>query len=280
MVLIVSHILDYQYADLVFLERQHLFLAPKAYPQQIILNHLLQIEPTPTKVIQNMSAEGNTEHIAYFTGATRSLHIQSEMRIQSEEFNVFDFVLFPFETERLPFKYDENKKLLLEPYLIREGTGLIEQFARQAASSVRWKTVDFLTYLCRHIADNFVYEKREQGQANPPDVTLNAQKGSCRDFVQLFIASCRSMGIAARFVSGYLYGSNHQAHELHAWAEVYLPGAGWRGFDPTEGRAIGNHYICLATSADPAHIVPVSGMFRGYASSELKTKIEIKDINL
>ncbi len=84
--------------------------------------------------------------------------------------------------------------------------------------------------------------------------------------------------MAARLVSGYLYGNPTQAHELHAWVEVYLPGAGWRGFDPTEGRAMINNHICLGASADYDQLAPVMGTFRGSASSFLTTDLEIQEV--
>ena len=89
------------------------------------------------------------------------------------------------------------------------------------------------------------------------------------------MACCRSIGLAARFVSGYLYGNVLQENDLHAWAEVYLPGAGWRGFDPTEGQAVGNNHVYLAASGEPQSIAPLSGTFRGRARSLLTTEVVV-----
>lgn len=276
----VVHTLKYTYSEPIILEPHNIYLAPKAYPHQHIHEYSLEISPNPSKVVKNMAIEDNTQHIAYFVPEPiQELSINANMLIESKEFNVFDFVLFPFETQQLPFKYPDRKIGLLQPYLQRDGvTTYVEQFARQIAMSVRWNTVNFLTALSQNIAQNFVYEKRDIGPPNTPDYTLTNRIGTCRDYTQLFIACCRSLGIAARFVSGYLYGSELQAHELHAWAEAYLPGAGWRGFDPTEGKAVVNNYIYLATSAVPSIITPVSGTFRGNANSKLETNILIEEI--
>jgi transglutaminase-like putative cysteine protease len=105
---------------------------------------------------------------------------------------------------------------------------------------------------------------------------LISRKGTCRDYAVLMIAACKALGLAARFVSGYCYGSELQAHELHAWVEVYLPGAGWRGFDPTEGRIVDFHYIALASSAQAELINPIRGGFRGNAVSSLNAFVDIQ----
>ena len=272
----VSHKLSYTYSEAVSLDPHSIYLYPKAYPHQQILSCVLTIEPTPSMLVHNVDVEGNHQQIAYFRDPTDFLTVSVEMTVLSNDFNVFGFVLFPFEAERIPFQYSDFLKKHLQPYLIREGvTTYVEQYARQMGALSRWMTVPFLTTLCREIYQNFVYERRDIGAPLAPEHTLIGRKGSCRDFAQLFVACCRSVGIAARFVSGYLYGNALQEHDLHAWAEVYLPGAGWRGFDPTEGKAIMNNHIYLASSSDPQLITPVSGTFRGKAHSTLITEVTV-----
>ncbi len=270
----VKHTLYYTYSDLVFLEPHIIYLHPKANPHQQVMGFSLIVEPTPSMLVHNIDAEGNHQHIAYFRENTNYLTVSVDMTVRSDDFNVFEFVLFPFETERLPFQYPEVLKKYLHPYLIREGvTTYVEQYARQTAAVAKWHTIPFLTTLCNNIYQDFMYERRDVGAPLPPEHTLIGRKGSCRDFAQLFVACCRSVGIAARFVSGYLYGNTLQQHDLHAWAEVYLPGAGWRGFDPTDGKAIMNNHVYLASSADPQLIPPVAGTFRGKARSSLQAEV-------
>jgi transglutaminase-like putative cysteine protease len=274
----VFHKLFYTYSDAISLDPHTIYLHPKAYPHQQIRSYSLVIEPTPSMLVHNVDVEGNHQQIAYFREPTNHLTISVEMSILSNDFNVFGFVLFPFETERIPFQYSDALKKYLQPYLIREGvTTYVEQYARQTAALARWMTVPFLTTLCQEIYQNFVYERRDVGAPLAPEHTLIGRKGSCRDFSQLFVACCRSVGIAARFVSGYLYGNALQEHDLHAWAEVYLPGAGWRGFDPTEGKAIVNNHVYLASSGDPVLITPVSGTFRGKGRSTLTSEVTVSE---
>jgi len=148
----------------------------------------------------------------------------------------------------------------------------VESWARQLASQANWQTVAFLMTLNQTIRA-FTYEVREIGAPYPPEQTLTLMRGSCRDYTTLFMAACRSLGMAARFVSGYLFGNPQQEHQLHAWVEVYLPGAGWRGFDPTEGTVVGNRHIFLTSTAKPELAAPISGTFQGQASSTLRSEL-------
>lgn len=272
----VKHKLHYEYNNPVTLSPHTLYLYPKSYPHQQVVHYDLTVSPAPSKVVRNVDVEGNVQQILFFTAPTQLLIVQAEMILRSDEFNVFDFVLFPFETQNIPFQYHTDVYKYLTPYLNRtDVTPYIEQFARKIAADADWKTIPFLVELSRYINTHFSYQLRKHGDAYPPESTLTSQSGSCRDYSRFFIAVCRSLGIAARFVSGYLFGNKMQEHELHAWVEVYLPGAGWRGFDPTEGRAIINNHISLGASADFNQLAPVMGTFRGNATSTLTTEVDI-----
>ncbi len=277
MTLSVEHTLYYSYSTSVSLTPHTIYLTPKASPNQEIVSFQLEILPTPNILYKNIDVEGNAQSVAFFDTSTDRLSFRAKVEIVSNEVNPFHFIYFPFGAETLPFKYPEKESVLLQPYLTDEGvTTLIDQFARQIAAEANWKTTDFLTRISKYIRYNFVYEKRLEGAANSPETTLISRKGTCRDYAVLMIAACKAMGLAARFVSGYCYGSELQAHELHAWVEVYLPGAGWRGFDPTEGRIVDFHYIALASSAQAELINPIRGGFRGNAVSSLNAFVDIQ----
>ncbi|MGV3558996.1 transglutaminase family protein [Larkinella arboricola] len=272
----VRHELRYNYSAMVSLEPHTLYLYPRIYPHQRLLDYQLSIDPVPGKQVLNVDSEGNVQQLVYINAQTDSLVIRADMEVESDLYNAYDFVLFPFETQRIPFNYTDADRKLLEPYLERSAvTTLIEQYARQIASEAKWQTVPFLSHLCTTIRNNFVYETRREGAATSAEMTLINRKGSCRDYAVLYIAACRSIGLAARFVSGYLYGNPQQEHELHAWAEVYLPGAGWRGFDPTEGSVVINHHVSLAASFFHDRLAPVAGIFRGTARSTMTATVSI-----
>jgi transglutaminase-like putative cysteine protease len=276
MILRVEHTLHYTYSNPVSLTPHTIYLTPKASPTQEITHYELDIQPVPSLLFKNIDVEGNAQFVAFFNTSCQELSIKASFEIESEEFNPYHFIYFPFDSEKLPFKYPEKELSLLQPYLTQDGvTTLVHQFSRQIAAEANWKTTDFLVRLSKHIRNNFKYEKRLEGAANSPEKTLLSQDGTCRDYAVLMIAACKSLGIAARFVSGYCYGYELQAHELHAWVEVYLPGAGWRGFDPTAGVITNNQYITLASSAQAELINPIRGGFRGNASSVLEAYVNI-----
>ncbi|WP_259014275.1 transglutaminase family protein [Emticicia fluvialis] len=279
MILSVEHTLHYKYSQPVFLTPHYIYLSPKTSPHQEVSSFELIINPVANILYKNIDVEGNAQYIAYINSSCEELTFKASFEIDSAPTNPFHFLYFPFSAEKLPFHYPEKEGSLLHPYLNMSGvTTLIHQFSRQIAAEANWKTTDFLTRISKYIKTSFVYEKRIQGPANPAEKTLLNRKGTCRDYAVLMIACCKSLGIAARFASGYCYGSQLQQHELHAWVEVYLPGAGWRGFDPTEGKIIDDHYITLASSAQPELINPITGGFRGNAKSHLDANVNIRRI--
>jgi transglutaminase-like putative cysteine protease len=170
----------------------------------------------------------------------------------------------------------------LAVYLRKQNvTTLIDQVARSVAASAGWNTSQFLVGLNEYIFKNFAYEVREEGMPFEPEKTLLEQRGSCRDFAVFFVACCQTLGLAARFVSGYQYLSPDklidptQPQDLHAWAEVYLPGGGWRGFDPTQNASVTDSYIPLAASAFPQNVSPITGTFAGNAGFSFNAGVQI-----
>ncbi len=276
----VLHRLQYSYEGNVRLNPHTLYLYPRLYPHQQLISYQLNISPSPSKVIQNTDAEGNIQQIVYFSpDLTGHLTVEAQMSIESLPINMLDFVLFPFSTQKIPFQYPAQLMKYLSPYLFPgQNNPYIEHFARKIASSVNWETVPFLVELTKQIQTGFSYNKRETGQALPPEETLRTKSGSCRDYSRLFTAACSSLGIASRFVSGYLFGNTQQEHELHSWAEVYLPGAGWRGFDPTEGMPVIHKHISLGASGDFDQLAPVMGSFNGIGNSSLETLVELNEL--
>ena len=140
------------------------------------------------------------------------------------------------------------------------------------------RTTDFALSLCEHIHDNFPHVAREQGGPWSAERTLREKRGSCRDLVELFAAVCRSVGLACRHVSGYaLSARRKKGDELHAWAEVYIPGGGWRGYDPSSGLAVSDRHVAVASGATHGLIAPVSGSFYGDgAEVELRFRVRVR----
>ena len=144
------------------------------------------------------------------------------------------------------------------------------------------ETYLLLEWINKAIATGFTYQQREEPGVQTPATTLTSCTGSCRDFATLFIEACRLLGLAARFVSGYLYSPTLPLGQgaTHAWSEVYLPGAGWKGFDSTSGQVVGNNYIAVAVSRHPESVPPVSGSFQAVnpQSPVMSVVVEVAEI--
>ncbi len=273
----VTHHTRYTYSQMVYLEPHTLFLHPPTYPYQSIHNFQLAIEPQPVIFSRSNDIEGNSVYLACFQELTDTLTIQTAFEVETLRSNPFDYVLYPFETCNLPFQYPLALHPLLKPYLkpVTRNTK-IENFALECVGQAQQSTLRLLMCLAEAINQGFSYESREFGAPRTAEETLRLKKGSCRDFAILMIDVCRVLGIAARFASGYFFGNPRKEQHLHAWVEVYLPGAGWRGYDPTEGLVAADRHIVLASSAFPHFVSPVQGSFRGDGQSDLQTTVDIQ----
>jgi len=174
--------------------------------------------------------------------------------------------------------YPEPLRSALAPYLEAENpAGPVSGFAAAIAAAEGRGTLPFLMALNQRMFETFRHVTRDDGPAHPPEITLRAGEGTCRDMAVLFCSACRTMGIAARFVSGYEREAALQERaDMHAWAEVYLPGGGWRGYDPSQGLAVATSHVAVAAAADPRLASPISGLYRGDARSEMQFTISME----
>jgi transglutaminase-like putative cysteine protease len=258
----VVHTTSYRYDAAVHLEPHTFRLRPRDDSAQKLLRHALTITPIPAGRADLLDRENNIVTQAWFTGDVRSLEIRSEFEVETLRHNPFDFLLAQSD-RHLP--------------LCDEATGPVAVFARSVADSVSRQTIPFLSSLTQTINRTVRQIVRREGSPNSPESTLSASEGSCRDLAVLFCAACRSVGLTARFVSGYeREASLQETGDLHAWAEVYLDGGGWRGFDPSRGLAVADTHVAIAASTDPRLAAPVTGVFRGSARSTLDYQIAMQ----
>lgn len=282
----ISHTLRYRYSRAVFLEPHELRLQPRDAAHQRLRSFALSIEPEPAGRSQMLDAEGNSLVNIWFDGLHDELLLSVRSRVETRRTNPFDYLL---QTERhgLPLRYDAATEAVLPLESRRRtcfgegegspGTDEVAAFTERLARDHDRQLVPFLNALNQTIYDDFEFLRREEGPPWSADRTLAGKRGACRDLAVLFIEACRSQGAAARFVSGYQEGDPDQDHrDLHAWVEVLIPGAGWRGFDPTHGLAVGDGHVEVAASVLPALATPVIGSIRGTgATAELETHITI-----
>lgn len=261
----IEHETTYEYAEAVTLLPHKLLLRPREGHDLRIESADLTISPAHHLQWQR-DVYGNSVAWARFVEPSHRLSIVSRLLLQHYDDQPLDFLVADFAVF-YPFQYEAAERVDLGPYLLP--VFVSDQSLLGAWLQPFWQpgqvveTYVLLDMINKAITRDFAYQQREQPGVQTPATTLANRSGSCRDSATLFIEACRNLGLAARFVSGYLCSTALAQGQgaTHAWAEVYLPGAGWKGFDPTSGQVVGNDHIAVAVSRHPERVPPVSGSF-------------------
>ena len=281
-VITVRHVTTYRYKQPVAFGEHRMMLRPRDYYDQKLLEAKLVITPEPTDIRWVHDVFGNCVAVARFGGRAEELQFESVIRLDQSSTDVLDFQIEEY-ARRYPFTYgaDEMPDLLRDmerQYLDPEHE--VDEWAWQfLRNDGRTITTELLAAMTHATRQNLTYVKREEGGVQDPVRTLRLGSGSCRDFAVLMMEAVRSLGLAAHFVSGYLYvheGRRVGGGATHAWIRVYLPGAGWIEFDPTNG-IVGNHdLIRVAVARDPRQAIPISGTWTGFPSDSLGMTVEVE----
>jgi transglutaminase-like putative cysteine protease len=274
----INHKTYYKFSSKVFLEPHVLRLNPKTTPHHRLESFSLNISPKPIGLSQQIDAEGNFSHFCWFDGKTDFLTLNFESVVHTRQKNPFNFILYPTNYQNLPISYSELDNEILKPTLITSKISLpLIEYGKKIQKESANETIRFLTNLTKKIHSDFSVEHRHKGNPLEPDKTFLLTKGSCRDLAWMQLQLLRTLGIACKFVSGYTYiPGDIENFELHAWIEVFLPGAGWIGLDPSHGIFTTELYFPVAASVHYSKALPVTGTIRGNASSKLSTKLLIK----
>jgi transglutaminase-like putative cysteine protease len=285
----IVHIIGYDYDRPVMFDSHVVRLRPRSDVTQMLHQFALTVSPDPTQLVETVDLDGNTTTHLWFPPqkARASLEFQAISEVETFRTNPFDFLLERWAAN-LPIDYSSSLLKQLRPYLAGHtqdfpytADPVANQLAHDVSIAVGSNTVSFLTELNQRINQHCKYIVRDVGEAMPASVTWTQKVGSCRDFAMLFIEACRAVGLAARFVSGYQQSdADTDELHLHAWAEVYLPGAGWRGYDPTNAIAVADHHIALVASPFPQLTKPVTGALKTnmQAHSEMHYRLAITSI--
>ncbi|WP_070105906.1 DUF2126 domain-containing protein [Burkholderia plantarii] len=271
----LHHTTRYRYDRLVGLGPQIVRLRPAPHCRTPILSYSMKVEPAQHFVNWQQDPFANYLARLVFPERTREFEITIDLVAEMSVYNPFDFFLEE-SAGQYPFDYDAALREELAPYLACDAaTGASPVFRDYLAGIDRTPvaTIDFLVALNQQLQKDIRYLVRMEPGVQTPDETLRHASGSCRDSGWLLVQLCRHLGLAARFVSGYLIqlapdvkaldgpsGTEVDFTDLHAWCEVYLPGAGWIGFDPTSGLLAGEGHIPLACTPQPTSAAPVEGM--------------------
>jgi transglutaminase-like putative cysteine protease len=277
----VKHQFRYTYSKEIFLEPTVVRMRPRDDFAQKLEFFDLSIAPEPADHSDSLDIFNNYQIELWFTEKQSNLTLTSHFRIETTLSNPFHYLVTNPQVLKLPAKYSAENKLSLAPYLYRvQPDAAVDELAQTLLSESDDNTLNFLSHMTDYIHQNIQQAIRAVGDPLTPNKTLRRKEGACRDLAVLFVDLCRSVGLAARFVSGYKYDPGaRDSHELHAWAEVYLPGAGWRGYDPSLGLAVADLHIALAAGPTPQDAAVLSGTFRGTdVLTRLDYEVEIKSL--
>lgn len=257
----LNHTTTYRYDRPVTLSPQVIRLRPVPHCRTPIVSYALSIRPTAHVLLWQQDAEGNALARAVFPVRTQELQIMVDCVADMTVINPFAFWLTTAATA-YPFAYEPAQAQELAPYLMTHEAGPRLRAWLDGLHPLPQRTVDVVVQLNQRLHHDIAYIVRLEAGIQDCEETLAQGQGSCRDSAWLLVHILRHLGLAARFVSGYLIQLETEGRDslgLHAWAEVYLPGAGWVGLDPTSGLLAGQGHLPLACVADAASAAPITG---------------------
>jgi transglutaminase-like putative cysteine protease len=283
-ILTVRHVTVYRYRVPVVFGDHRMMFRPRDDYDQKVLEEKLTIAPEPRQIRGLHDVFGNFVAVASFDARADELSFTSDIRLEHTPSNLADLQIEP-EATGYPFAYSDDELPDLLPLMTRRYPdphsaveSWVRRFLRQGRSN---QTGALLMTLTAAIKESFIYTHRSQPGVHEPGLTLRLGHGSCRDLALLMVEGVRALGFAARFVSGYLYVPTRDDPDIrgggatHAWCQVYLPGAGWVDFDPTNGVVGNRDLIRVAVARDPRQAMPLTGTWFGGAEASLGMSVEV-----
>jgi transglutaminase-like putative cysteine protease len=287
-VLNICHSTVYRYRRSVSFGQHRMMFRPRDSHDLKLLDTRLKLS-SAASVRWHHDIFGNSIALAEFQAPADTLSVESNIRLEHYVDAEPEFSIAAHARE-FPFSYSPEE--IVDLGLTRERhypdpdhlvDGWVRQFLRNGNG--RHETINILMMITRTIAREFTYVRRAEPGTQTPAETLRLKSGTCRDYALLMMETCRWFGLAARFVSGYLYNSGQGdgrpgamvgSGETHAWTQVFLPGAGWVEFDPTNGLAGGINLIRVAVARDPSQAIPLQGTFDGEPSDCLAMDVKVE----
>ena len=279
----ISHTTVYHYRSAVSLNPHRLMLRPRESRELQLISHALTVSPEAA-IAWAHDVSGNTVATASFAGTTDALRIESnvELDLTANPWPIFNIAATALT---YPFFYSNDDRadlgaLAIQQYL--DPMGRLQKWARSFVRGAAPDTLELLKAISHGVSEALQYEVRESEGTQSPNESLDRGRGSCRDFAILFAEAVRSLDMGARIVSGYLYDPQQSAigsagsGSTHAWAEVYLPGAGWINFDPTNRSIGGFNLVPVAVARDITLLMPVSGSYVGAVDAFAGMEVEVR----
>jgi transglutaminase-like putative cysteine protease len=282
-ILTVRHVTTYHYSEPVGIGDHHMMFRPRASHDLRLVRSTLDIRPQPHTIRWIHDVFDNSLAVASFDSRTTELRFESIVTIEHYETARPEYQLNA-EAQNFPFVYSHMDRPDLERGLKRRhpSTDVAEWAAKFLNVGSLTGTMGLLRSMTRAIREEFTYKRRNEAGVQTPSETLTRTSGTCRDFALLMIEAVRSLGIAARFVSGYIAVPDDRPSQMlgggatHAWLQAYLPGAGWVDFDPTNNLVGNRNLIRVAVAWEPAHVLPLSGSYCGPASAFRNMDVSVR----
>jgi len=285
--LTVRHVTTYRYSQPVAFGEHRMMFRPRESHDLRLIETGLDIQPQPSSLSWLHDVFDNSVAVATFDAKSDELRFESSLSLEQREVTQPDYALED-RAKTYPFAYSEDELSNLGQALKRHHPGPeAETWIREFLDpGDKTDTMDLLRRVNNAIRETFIYERRTAKGVQSPDVTLKRGRGSCRDFALLMMEGVRSLGLAARFVSGYIFMPSDNPDDgtvddtigggaTHAWMQVYLPGAGWVDFDPTNSVVGNRNLIRVAVAWDPAQALPLWGSFFGYRSAFKRMDVSV-----
>ncbi len=278
----IVHKTEYHYSEPVAFGPHRAMMRPREGHDVHIVRGRLDVAPTAT-VRWLRDIYGNSIAILTFTEPSKTLSILGEVDVDLRDDNPIECLIDP-AARLFPFQYAPEEQLELVQYRIPsypyDGAALQQWLLNVYRPGQNAGTFEILEKLNTHIYNSFKYAHREQVGVQLPCDTLVRGSGSCRDFAVLMMEAARHWGFGARFVTGYIQMGEGQHGATHAWTEIYIPGAGWHGFDPTNNKQVGNEHISVAVAREQEKALPLSGSWDGPANAFERMNVSVQVVPL
>ncbi len=276
----VSHSTVYRYKEPVGLGEHRMMFRPRESHDLRLIRTGLRITPQPAELRWLHDPFDNSVAVATFEGTTVELRFESTVTLEHFEHSPPEYPLEDY-ARAYPFKYSDEdfanlSHALRHHYPHEEVSKWVLQFLDDSETT---PTMKILRAMTKGIREQFAYSRRSEKGVQSPEETLTSGKGSCRDFAVLMMEAARSLGIAARFVSGYIFTPNDSGiaggGATHAWMQAYLPGAGWIDFDPTNSIIGNRNLVRVAVAWSPEQVLPLWGTYDGPAGAFLSMDVTV-----
>lgn len=280
--LTVHHRTTYRYARPVKLGQHQLLFRPRDSFDQWLLRAKLKVSPEPARIRWIHDVFGNCITLIDFEGETTELTFETEIKVDHHPDDTPDFEIEDYARQH-PFEYSAEERPDLLPYVTMNhpDPSVDAWMAKFIDRNASFPTGQLLMTLNEAIAESFSYERRTAPGTQTPAETLQSLRGTCRDFALLMMECARSLGFAARFVTGYVYVPSRDGPvrlgggSTHAWCQIYVPGSGWVEFDPTNGIVGSRDLVRVAVARTPLQAIPLSGTYWGTQSDDLGMEVQV-----